>query len=67
MSDAQSRILAALVVADRPLTARAVAARVAGDVAHVTHTLNALFRRSLVTVDGRDRWTVTERGERRAA
>lgn len=67
MSISQERVLAALVVAGKPLTARNVAARVAGDVSHVTRTLDALYRRSLVTLDGRDRWSATERGERKAA
>lgn len=67
MSGPQEKVLAALVVARQPLTAAAVAARVAGSVVSVTHTLDALYRRSLVTVHVDGRWTVTERGERKAA
>jgi Mn-dependent DtxR family transcriptional regulator len=67
VSVAQERVLAALAVARQPLTVKAVAARVAGDTTHVQHTLDALYRRSLVTVHYDGRWTVTERGERKAA
>ena len=67
MSVAQEKVLAALVVARQPLTVKAIAARVAGDAAHVQHTLDALYRRSLVTVHYERQWTVTERGERKAA
>lgn len=67
MSISQEKVLAALITAGKPLTARHVAARVAGDVNHVTHTLDALFRRSLVTLDKHGRWSASERGERKAA
>ena len=67
MSVAQEKVLGALITARQPLTVAAIAARVAGEPRTVQHTLDALYRRSLVTLHYDGRWSVTERGERKVA
>lgn len=66
MTAAQAETLGMLARQDTAQPTWVVAACVGRDAGSVGHTLNALFRRSLVTVDGAGRWLVTDRGRRKA-
>lgn len=65
MTAAQQRVLTAL--GRQSLTAVGVAQRIDSTVAVAQHTLDALFRRSLVTITPAGRWAATERGRKKAA
>lgn len=65
MSVSQERVLRAL--GSRSLSTVAVAQLVDGRVSAVQRTLDALYRRSLVTITPQQRWCATERGRRRVA
>lgn len=65
MTASQRSVLAAL--GRQPHTVAAVAQRVDGRVSVVQHTLDALYRRGLVTLTSQGRWAATERGRKKAA
>ncbi|MCC6645689.1 MAG: hypothetical protein IT374_08980 [Polyangiaceae bacterium] len=67
MTGPQQETLGMLARQDTAQPTWVVAACVGRDVRAVGKTLHALFRRSLVTIDGRGRWLVTDRGRRKAA
>ena len=64
MTASQQRVLDALAV--RPMSARGVAHHTNTPTRYVQHSLDALYRRSLVTLDDRG-WTITDRGRKKKA
>lgn len=65
MSVAQHRVLLAL--GRRSMTVVGLAQAVDGNARSTQHTLDALYRKSLVTITPAGRWAVTERGRKRLA
>lgn len=61
MTDPQKRVLKALD--SGAVTVNGIAHRIRRDRRTAAHVLDALFRRSLVTVEEGDRWTLTPRGQ----
>ena len=65
MTASQHAVLRAL--GDNPATVVTVASRVDGRVSSVYRTLDALTRRSLVTINPDGRYQATERGRKKVA
>lgn len=67
MSVPQRDVLAALARRPGSMTAVGIAIAVDRPVRTVQHTLDALFRRSLVLLTPEGRWCLSERGRKKAA
>lgn len=65
MTAAQQRVLA--TIGDHVLTTATIAEKAGTERHCAAHTLDALYRRSLVRLTISGHWTLTERGKRKVA